>query len=72
MSFNNYKRLRWVNYYKSTGFSTYHSIREIKERYIEQRKFITQIAEYFNCINKFMEIKMLYETPLEDIITEEE
>jgi len=73
MSSNNYKGLRWEDYDKATGFSLYVSVKEMKEHYIEQREYITQIAEYFyDCIKRFMEIKLLYETPLDDIISEEE
>ncbi len=73
ISSNDWKGLRWKNYNNATGFSIYHSVKEMKEQYIDQREFITQIAGYFyDCIKKFKETKMLYETPLEDIISDEE
>jgi len=73
ISSNDWKGMRWDNYDNATGFSVYDTLKEMKEQYINTREFITILSEYFyNCIKKYKETKMLYETPLEDIISEEE
>jgi hypothetical protein len=71
ISSNDYKGLRWDTYDNETKFSIYHNLKEMKEQYIIQREKITLISNYFyDCIKKFKEIQMLYETPLEDLTTE--
>lgn len=71
ISSNDYKGLRWDKYDNETKFSIYRNLAEMKEQYIEAREKITLISNYFyDCIKKYKEIQMLYETRLEDITTE--
>lgn len=73
VSYNKWKGVRWKNYKNETGFSAYNNLIEMKEQYIKQRKFITQIADYFyNSIKRFKEIQLLYDTHIDEIIDEEE
>jgi hypothetical protein len=73
ISSNYWKGMRWDNYDNATGFSVYDTLKEMKEQYINMREFITILSEYFyNCIKKYKEIKLLYETPVDDIISENE
>lgn len=73
MSSNDWKGLRWDNYSNETKFSTYNSVKEMKEKYIHEREFITPISEYFyDCMKNYKRIRLLYETPINDIISDDE
>jgi len=72
ISSNPSKGLRWDKYSNETGYSFYCNVTQMKERYILQREYIPKIAEYFyKSIKIYKDIKMLYETPIEDIIAED-
>lgn len=73
ISSNEWKGMRWINYKNETKFAIYRNLIEMKEEYIKQREFITIISNYFyKSINKYKEIKLLFETNLEEIVSEEE
>lgn len=73
MSSNKWKGLRWANYSNETKFSTYNSVKEMKEKYIHEREFITPISEYFyDCMKNYKRIRLLYETSIDDIISDDE
>lgn len=73
MSSNDWKGLRWDNYSNETKFSKYNSVKEMKEKYILEREFITPISEYFyDCMKNYKRIRLLYETPINDIISDDE
>jgi len=73
ISYNEYKGLRWKSYNNKTGFSVYQSVKEMKEKYIEQCDLIPAIGDYFmESIKVVKKAMMLYETPLSDIISDEE
>lgn len=72
VSSNDWKGFRWEKYANETRYSIYTNLQEMKECYIRQREFITVISNYFyDSIKKYKQIKLLYETPLEDLISEE-
>ena len=72
MSSNEWKGLRWENYSNETKFSVFRSVGELKESYIIQREFIDRISSYFyDSIKNYKRIKLLYETKIEEILTEE-
>jgi len=69
---NDWKGVRWEKSKNESKYNIYRNISEMKEAYIKQREFITVISSYFyDSIKKFKELQLLYETPLEDIISEE-
>lgn len=73
ISTNDWKGLRWENYRNETKIAIYRDVKEMKERYIEQREFITVISNYFyDCIKNYKRIKILYETSLNEIISDDE
>ena len=73
ISSNKWKGMRWINYKNETKFEVYRDLTRMKERYIIQREFITTISNYFyDSINKYKEIKLLYETNIDEIISDDE
>lgn len=69
---NDWKGVRWKKKTNQSTYSIYRDIAEMKEAYLKQRHFITLISNYFyDSIKKFKEIKLLYETSIDDIIYEE-
>jgi hypothetical protein len=71
ISSNGVKGFQWENRKNTTVFSVYRNVTEMKDKYIIQREFISQISNYFyECIQKYMETKLLYETSLDEIISE--
>lgn len=73
ISSNEWKGLRWEKYSNETRYSIYRDVKEMKESYIIQRNFIDIIGSYFyDCIKNYKKIKLLYETKIEEIITEKE
>ncbi len=73
ISSNEWKGLRWDKYTNETKYLVYRNVKEMKEAYIIQRDFIPLIANYFyDCIKKYKEVKLLYETKIDEIISEDE
>ncbi|WNM17972.1 hypothetical protein [Flavobacterium capsici] len=73
ISYNPWKGMRWEKYSKETGFRTYNTIEEMKDLYIEQRKFINLISEYFyDSIKRFKKLQLLYDTQIDEIIIDKE
>lgn len=73
ISTNDWKGLRWENYKNETKFAVYRDVSEMKEKYIEQREFITLVSNYFyNCMKNYKNLKILYETKLNEIVSEDE
>ena len=73
ISSNDWKGLRWGNYKNEARASTYCNVKEMKDKYIEQREFITIISDYFyDCIKNYKRIKLLYETSLDEVILDNE
>jgi|GEM_PF-4806240 len=73
ISSNEWKGLRWEKYSNETKYSIFRNVREMKDSYIVQRDFIPLIASYFyDCIKHYKNIKLLYETKIDDIISEED
>ena len=58
ISTNDWKGLRWENYKNETKFSIYRNLTEMKEKYIEQREYITLVSNYFyDCIKKYIVVR---------------
>ena len=73
ISSNEWKGLRWDKYTNETKYLVYRNVKEMKEAYIIQRDFIPLIANYFyDSIKKYKEIKLLYETKIDEIISQDE
>lgn len=69
---NDWKGVRWDKSKNESKYIIYRSISEMKEAYIKQREFIALISNYFyDSIKKFKNLKLLFETPLEDIYSDE-
>lgn len=73
ISSNEWKGLRWDKYSNETKYSIFRNVTEMKESYIIQREFITLVGDYFyDCIKNYKRVKLLYETQIEEIASEEE
>lgn len=71
ISSNEWKGFRWEKYSNETKYSVFRTVSEMKESYIQQREFITAISDYFyDSIKKYKQIKLLFETHLDEIISE--
>lgn len=69
---NDWKGVRWEKSKNESKYTIYRNIVEMKEAYIKQREFITLISNYFyDAVKRFKELQLLYETTLDDIISEE-
>jgi hypothetical protein len=72
ISFNFQQGLRWKSYDKKTEVLYYQNLEEMKEKYIIQRDIIPIIGEYFfDSIKNVKNTMMLFETPLQEIIEED-
>jgi hypothetical protein len=72
VSTNDWKGMRWDNYSNETKFRTYSTLQDMKESYLELREYIPLIAEYFyNCVNKYKQLKILFETNLDEIMVDD-
>lgn len=73
MSSNDWKGMRWKNYNNESRIAIYRNLDEMKEKYISQREFITQISTYFyECIKTYKHNKILFETSINEIISDSE
>ncbi len=71
ISTNDWKGLRWKTFSNETKFGYYRDITGMKDLYIEQRKFIPLISQYFyESITHYKNLKLLYETEIDEIIIE--
>ncbi len=71
ISTNDWKGFRCGQHDIETKFSIYRNVTEMKEAYIEQREFITPISNYFyDGVKKYKELKLLYETPIDEILSD--
>lgn len=67
---NDWKGLRWKNFSNETKFAYYTDLKSMKEKYIEQREFIDIVSNYFyDCIKNYKKIKLVYETSIDEIIS---
>jgi len=70
ISTNDWKGFRWGKNEIETKFSIYRNVTEMKEAYIIQREFVTPISNYFyDSVKKYKELKLLYETSIDELIT---
>ncbi len=70
---NDWKGLRWKSFKNETKVEYYIDLKGMKDRYIEQSKFITLISNYFyESMHKFKNFKILYETEIDEIYFENE
>ncbi|WP_146171820.1 hypothetical protein [Flavobacterium magnum] len=73
ISSNEWKGLRWEKYSNETRYSIFSSVKEMKESYIAQREYADLIGSYFyDCIKNYKKLKLLYETQIDEIISEDE
>ncbi|AWI26835.1 hypothetical protein [Flavobacterium pallidum] len=73
ISSNEWKGLRWEKYSNETKYSIFNSVKEMKESYIAQREYVDLICSYFyDCIKNYKKLKLLYETQIDEIISEDE
>jgi hypothetical protein len=73
ISSNEWKGLRWEKYSNETKYLIFRNVSEMKEAYVIQREFISVIGDYFyDCIKNYKKVKLLYETQINEIVTEEE
>ena len=72
MSYNKWKGMRWECYSNETKYAYYRNLDEMRKEYIKQREFVCIISNYFyHSLNKYKEMKLLYETQIEEIYSDE-
>lgn len=77
ISYNPHHGLRWGLkgdlMDKKTGFCVFHTTKEMKDQYIVQRDYIPIIGDCFlEGIKIYKKESLLYETPLSDILNEDD